>query len=306
MQKKTLSLVELLKGVPALQQVLDVMESKKFVSSDTEISADAIIIGMLSPLERGCFTVLDIPISKLSSLGKCPINDVESRCLTAFKFEMNECPFTKELGLIADEFDAVKSLRSFMFALITSRLKSLNLDSIHLNVDFKLSTSAKITTPETIEVFQGAEELSLEEMLAVSVKGTFLEPVIAIMESGNFIDEEDLIQDGEQYVRDMSDFEKALWMEISKIFQTGKTKSDELDKLVKTSDVFVPVGMMLSFAIKANQLGAELEQLESFAKPLKSFFWNVVKSNIHQEILDCYQTTGIRHGFKIVMFNEED
>ncbi|MEI6118506.1 MAG: hypothetical protein WCP92_04700 [bacterium] len=319
-----LSLVELLSGVPAFDKVLEVMKSKQFVSPDSEVAPDAILIGVMSPLERACYTLLNVPISKLPLLGKCPNGTVEGRCLSVFTFEMNECPFANELAEISKEFDVVKPLRDLMFALIQSRLGAMNLDSIHLNVGFKLSTSTAITPSETIEVFQGAEELPLEEMLEISLKGTFMESVLATMQSGVFVGDDPAIKEGEQVIRPMTDFEKALWTEISKSFQTGKLKSDELDTLLGTSDAFVHMGMVISvgtdidtggiFGVtdenhpdvaKAHQLREELSQLKSSAKSLKSFFWAVVKSNTTQEYLDLYDTTGVRQGFQITMFNED-
>jgi hypothetical protein len=156
------------------------------------------------------------------------------------------------------------------------------------------------------------------------LKGTFLELVIETLESGKFIDEDDKLKKGEVVIRDMTDLEKAIWTEKSKTFDLCKSKSEELEELMK-SDVFIPVGLSISIGsggmdagmafgvtddkhvdvIKARQLQDEINQLEKSSKPLNTFFWKLVKSDIPQEQKDTYDITSIRQGFKIVMFNED-
>ena len=162
-------------------------------------------------------------------------------------------------------------------------------------------------------------------MLEISIKDTFLESVIETMKSGKFIDESDTLKKGEVVIRKMTDFEKALWTQFSVNYDLGKAKSKELEELVLKSEVFTLVGFSLSIGggdidagsmfgtndekhpdvIKANALNAEIKQLKHVIDPLQSLFWKTVKADISKEKRALYDTTSVRKGFQIVMFNED-
>lgn len=69
MNKKTISFVELFNGIPMLHNVLPVLESKTFTDSDLAPRDGYVVIGVMSPLERACFTFLDAAEKKSECYG---------------------------------------------------------------------------------------------------------------------------------------------------------------------------------------------------------------------------------------------
>jgi len=327
MKKTKSSLVELFSGVPMFKRVMEVLESKKFVGIPKDLSfVDRISIGVMSPLERACYTVLHEPDEKIKSLGKCRIAHLDSDCINSVVVEMEICPFSTQLLAIGKEYPHHKTIQEFMSALIESRLgaRKLKLESLSLHAGFRIATRTKIDPPATIETFNDIKKMSVEKMLEVSLKGTFLEAVIKALETGVFKEEAEPIAEGEVYIREMIAFEKAVWTTYSTLFDTYKAKMEERKQLMK-GDAFQHLGLMISISsgsgsaepliipkdenhpdvIKVSQLGEEIKLLDPEMDHLNELLWNIVKSNIPQDKLDAYDTTGIRQEFKIVMFNED-
>ncbi|MCX6824551.1 MAG: hypothetical protein NT085_05530 [candidate division SR1 bacterium] len=279
-------------------------------------------------MEKACLTVLESDgiVAKMEALGSCTGGIPSRLCFTLIELEPDHCPFIKEITEIKKEIEGREMVHELMFGLLQSRLnvQKLGLEDIMLCSDFQVTTSTEIDTLEIFELFPGAEEMSLEEMLQVSLKGTFLEPVIAIMESKQFIDEDAELKDGEVFIREMTDFEKALWTVYSTLFEEQKSKKKEKDTL-EGGDAFFTSGIVLSIgprSLGANRLcvpidenhpdvltvknlSEEIDVLEFQIDLLNKFFWTLIKGNIPQEQMADFSTIGVRQGFKIVTFNKE-
>lgn len=308
-----------------------IMESKEFVESDYEIPEGNIIVGVFSPLERACYAFVtkhsDIS-TKLNELGKCESTSPNMICLEMSLFEQEDgCPFRKELSEIAAHYLLRKKIEQFMSALMESRLEASKrgIEQIHLNSKFRITTANKLEPPDTIEVFQGFETMSLEDMLHISLKGTFLEPVLVAMESDDvFVDGTKSILDGETYFRDMNFIEKIIWSVYFHTCEDLKIKSDEIKKIIE-GDAFISVGSMLSFrggsvdaenihiakddnhpdAKKVSQLKKEALVLSKNVDFMSSLFWDLVIATIPQEMLASHNVKAIRKGYKIVLSDEK-
>lgn len=322
--KTNLSLVELFSGVPMFAKMLEVLKSKQFIIPENPPKDEHTTIGVMSPLERACYAVLDSPEDKIKSLGVCPIGHLDSGCMNAVMVELDFCPFAKQLLAIREEYPHQKGIHNLMFGLIQSRMQKnhSDLENISLTEGFRIMTSTKMNSPETIEVFEGIENMSVEEMIKVSFQNTFMESVIATFETGKFVDESSPIKDGEIFIREMTTFEKALWTVYSTLFDEKKAKIQKLEKLME-GDAFHTMGMSISLGrgsssigmiiaaekghsdvIEAEKLEQEISSFDAQLQPLDSLFWSVVRST-SKEKHDMYDTTGVRKGFKIVMFDED-
>jgi len=325
MKKTKLSFIELFKGVPMFQKVLTVLESKQFVDAGMQKIGDDIIIGVMSPLERACYTVLQQTDQKISAL-TCPVKNLNANCLDKLIVKIGLCPLSDQLLAIKKEYPHQKDIRNFMFGLITSRLKKIcpDIENVKLCEGFRLTTSTKITAPETIEKFASFNKRSsMEKMLENSFKNTFMEPVFEILKKGEFIAIDKPIKDGEVFVREMNDFEKALWSYFSQVIDISKAKSKELETILHeslgsafdsllsllTTDTISEDGIAEKNKIdalteKTNLLLKESDDLKSILTPMTSLVWNILKSNIPDEKLEVYDATGVRDGFKVVVFDE--
>jgi hypothetical protein len=278
-KNKKKSLVELFTGVPFFKKVLEIMISKVFIDLDNPCPDGCTIVGVMSPLERACWTV-----------------------------------FVKRDKEIEDYLD---DLQDFMFNLILSRIQKdyPDLKYTHLHQGFSIMIFTEVDTSKTIEVFEGIEEMSLEEMLEVSLKNTFLEPIFDIFETGKFIDARTSIKDGEVIICEMTTLEKVLWTIYSHLFENREAKIEELQKLMK-SDTFFPMGIAISVdgyscginttfigkkdhpeTIKAENLEKEISLLDVRSEPLLSLFSTVVYSDF---LNGKYANIGVRKNFKIV------
>lgn len=329
MTNKKLSLVELFRGVPMFAKMLDIMESQRFDAlPDPRPDGHNTIIGLMSPLERACSTVLHEAAAKITALGDCRRGHPDVRCLGNIVVELEICPFAKSILAIKAEYPNQSMIRDFMFALITQRMLASypNIEDAALSGNFVITTSTEMEAPETIEMFEGFEKLSLEEILAISIEGTFLESIIAIVETGEFTDTDSPVTDTEIFVREMTLLEKACWTHYSRLFETKKKLSDERTALRK-GDAFHRLGMMITISLgsddsgaeelyvptddnhpdvlRVNKISEELDAIKSKMEPFKTLFWGMINSGISQKTSDEYASHGVRQGFKIVVFNEK-
>ncbi|MCF7835173.1 hypothetical protein K9M48_03920 [Candidatus Gracilibacteria bacterium] len=316
-----------------LKDVIQTLEKREFTDPGDDISDGNTIIGVMSPLERAIYTVLERSSLKFKSLGECPHGTVNFGCLSTFMFEMEFCPFVKELTAIKGEVSYNKELRDLMFALIESRLyiRNREIDNVNLNSKFRITTSTKIEIPETIELFEGWEKMDVNAMLEISLKSTILEPVLEIIQTAKFDDVDDPVASNEEFIREMNVFEKGLWTLYSKLHDELKAKSEEKDNLLdgpafkkSSSTTIIGLGMMMGVGmsatkesysfkdpkhadvIRVKKLSEEISTIETRIDPLKKLFWKVVASGIPQEKLDKYDSKGIRQGFKIVVYNDDE
>lgn len=324
--KEKLSLVKLFSGVPMFEKVMNILKSKVFITPDTPRKDGFTTIGLMSPLERACYSVLEASTEKIKALGECKFGHLHAGCVNTVMVELDFCPFAKQLVAIREENPYQKDLRSFMFSLIRSRMtaKHPDLEKISLCEEFRIMTPTKMDPPETIEVFEGMEKMSVEEMLEVSLKGTFLEPVLDVLTTEKFVDDDSPMKEGEEIIREMTSLEKALWTSYSVLFEEMRIKSDKMEKFMEKSDAFHDVGMSIGLGmgsprvakfiaaekghpdtIEVEKMQQEISVIDSCIDPLNSFLWNIIQSHVPADKQEQYDSTAIRQGFKIVMFNED-
>lgn len=326
--KTEVSLVELLRGVPMFKRVVEILESKEFVNPDQAIPDGSRIVGLMSPLERACYSFLENEgdvVQRLEALGECsPDNRPDPTCLMLVDY--SDCPFVEQIREINTDFKTRKIIRKLMFSLIESRLEKagMDLNNLSLNKDFRITTTTKMDPPETIEVFEEWENWSVEEMFAKSLKDTFLAFVPELLNSKAFVDETTEISEEELFIREMTDLEKVLRTKINETFALGTAKSAELEKFLMKSNIFNMHGICISIgggssdvgamfgvtddthpdAIKARTLNNEVHQLKNELELLNDLFWKIVESGTTELESKAYDITGIRKGFKVVMFND--
>lgn len=323
MNTKEKTWVELLSGVPLFTKVLEVLNSQVFLDSDELVSEDNTVVGIMSPLERACFTVLKSSGNDaLAALGSCPHDKPGSRCVDfdegdpLFCPYINQphCPHFAELKVIKADAARNEKLFVFLSSLIQSRLqtRSRNISVLHLNKDFRISTPEEIDVPETIEVFESFSfrtiDNSLENLLDMSLKGTFLESVLSIVHAKKFTYEKQRITKNDIVIRDMSIFEKALQTLLTTVREDLKTKQSEFLKLMDGIDIAEALfDLVLTGNDPLERISSQLEVfsqkiplLEAQEEYLNTFFWMVVKSNMSQEQIKTHTCTGFR-GSKIVV-----
>jgi hypothetical protein len=324
MKKTKFSLVEFFSGAPMFERVLKVLESKQFISPSLQKAADDVVVGVMSPFERACYSFLQESNQKINVLGNCPnpFNKIDNDCLNNIIVEIGICPFSDQLLALKKEYPNQKEIRIFMFGLIRSRLKETypDIESIKLCEGFLITASTKIAVPDTMEKFAGFKRLSMEKMLENSFKNTFMAPVFEILKTGEFVSTDEPIKDGEILVHEMGDFEKALWMYISQVVGLSENKRDEMKKLLHDGSNVI-LDLLTSFlngkdnsvakgksyvddlSEKTNKFIKENSDLKAIIDPMDSLLWNMIKSVIPQEKLDVYDLISIREGFKVVMSN---
>lgn len=316
------------------EKVLDVLESQRFDMLPNSRPDGHTIIGIMSPLERACSTVLQEVdakiISKIVALGDCQRGTPSIRCLDNVVVELEICPFAKNILAIKAEYphQSQNILRRFMFTLIGNRMLAFypSIEDVDLSRNFVITTSTEMDPPETIEMFENFEELSLEETLTMSIKGTFLEQIIAVAEAGEFVDETTVVKDHELFVREMTTLEKACWTVYSNYYDACKKLSDERNALHE-GDAFECFGSVITISLGSDddssaeglyipkdenhpdvlrtiQISEELQTIETKMEPLKKFLWNMIASGIPKNVSDGHSNRGIRTGFKVVVYNK--
>ncbi|MEI7558358.1 MAG: hypothetical protein WCJ45_06210 [bacterium] len=319
MNTKEKTWVELLSGVPLFVKVLEVLKSQVFLDSDELLSEGDTIVGIMSPLERACFTVLKSSGNDaLSALDSCPHDKPGSRCVDfdegdpLFCPYINQphCPHFAELKVIKADAARNEKLFAFLSSLIQSRLqtRSRNISVLHLNKDFRISTPEEIDAPDTIEMFESFSLYSSEDLLDISLKGTFLESILSIVLAKKFTYEKQRITKNDIAIRDMSIFEKALQTLLTTVREDLKTKQSEFLKLMDGIDIAEALfDLVLTGNDPLERISSQLEVfsqkiplLEAQEEYLNTFFWMVVKSNMSQEQIKTHTCTGFR-GSKIVV-----
>ena len=237
MLNKKLLLADLFGSSPLFTEVLEILRTRQFIDVIHPCDEEWTFLGTLSPLERALYTVIISPEVEIGKVGICPVSEeqVVLHCLNLFKFEQNSCPFIDKLTAIEKTCPPV-ILGKFMRELINSRLKvmEMNLPDIRLVPEFKITTSKKdvqLLTP--MQLFEGIESMSVEEMLETSLKGTFMEPIIDIISSGKFRLGNQSIEPKEVFVRNMTVFEKALWTMDINLTDAYNKAAIELQELHK-------------------------------------------------------------------------
>lgn len=332
--KKTnvMSVTELFNLVPMFQDIIKTLETKNFVDPGHMVPGVNKTIGVLSPLERAIYTVLDNSDEEFSKIGECAGGKITFNCLSESAFKLGLCPFMGKLKDMQLMYGSMKSLRDFMFALISSRLDAhtRGLDSVDLNSSYRITTSTEIETPETIELFEDWDKMSTEELLVVSLKDTFFETNSELIQKMIYVDESQDVLESDKVIRDMTEFEKVFWTMYSNKYNQLNIKEKELDELFsgdafekinlgfvsmwdimfdvdpfEEGDQYRPKDENHSDVKKVEELSIEIQTMRFELNSMIDFFRSVIMSDIPKEDLDNYISQGVRKGFKVIVFDKK-
>jgi hypothetical protein len=327
--KKKNSLTDLFGSSQLLAGVLTVLKTKQFIDVIHPYDGEYSLLGKLSPLERAIYTVLIRPVIAIDNLGSCSLlrHPVTFDCINMFKAKGEKCPFANQLTAIRNEFPP-NALTELLHELIHSRLNVMELDlpDIRLCPDFLIVTSKKdVQSQSPIQSFETIDSMSMEEMLEVSLKGTFLGPIFEIINSGKFYVGKQALESRDVVVRDMTLLEKGFWTRELQLVEAYDKATIELQELYK-GNAFIPMFSLFTLssegisgpsqsylptdpehadAIKATSLEREINKIKTEVKIVDDFMWEIIMSGIPKDTLDAYTSQGIRKKFKIVVYNKE-
>ncbi len=328
----TTNLADAFKGIPAMKQVIEILEKGEIIDHGSEIGDNRRIIGLLSPLEQAINMVIGAPLEKSKELGVfCTFDEHGPSCFPIFSTE-----FWSFKDLMSPDRKDHEMLRELMFALIKSRLDAdaRGIDDLQINSKFRITAGNHIPIPESIEVFQGSHKMDVEQMLEISLRGTLLEPIIAILKSGEFIDVETEIADGDMFIRELIPIEKSIATMINASNQAINPKIMQHEQLLQGENFtpvfrpkieYTPFGgrdmlMILKGesdmetcyashddnhpdAILVRALRDEIGVEKDRVSKLDHIFWLIVTSNLNEEQVFGFEKIGQRSGFQIVIFN---
>ena len=345
MNKKGVSLlIEAFRGLPVMNEILNILEKKEFIDDDNCAELGDSVVGVMSPLTRAMFKFLETAgKSEFEKVedgfmyeGPFPCFGLEFECLQKVRGELDICPYAKALMKFNEEhpllihFDFV---RKFMRSLISSQVPGGERIVSFYVVTSQIPESYNPDYPK----YDGWEKMDLEQLIEVSIQGSFLEPIVEILASGEFHDEETSIVDGEIVIREMTDLEKAIFTPIVVVHEAIKAMIAEHTQLLKGEnfiettrpkidvDPFMGIGMMISIDlshgeergfipkdknhpdfIKVKELGKLIKSEQAKIQPIESLLWPIIKMNLNPKQTRDYNVTGIRSGFQIIVFNEKE
>lgn len=269
--KQNVEVVELLSGVPFLSKIMEILKSKEFIDTDFQRPEKFFLIGEMSPVERACYSVL-------------------------VKMKSDE-KFYKEIDF-------------FLWELVRSRMKKNheNHDLLIFCKGFLIMKKPKHRGPlKAIDKFRNIEKMSVEEMLTVSLKDTFIEGILKIIQNEAFIDESEPIENGEILIRKMNVFEKSLKTLISKLTEDVNLQIDEFQNIIQKDKAIThksyPIKTIIEGLSDDNPNKKRLIMIEKTMETknhkighLDDLFWKIVLC----DILNKNKKITIKQGFKLV------
>jgi len=323
--KKVTLLIEAFRGIPVMNQVLNILEKGEFTDPGDTIPDSSTLIGVMSPMERSIYTLLHQVDYQIKSLGVCPFGNLGIGCLDSFNFELRICPYVEDLTKIKESAGNQEMIRDLMFAIIKDRLDTYkrSFEHVGINEKFQITTRSRVTINQSIKDFIGFEQMNLEELMEVSIEGTFLEQIADILESRQFIDADDAIKESDSFIREMTSFEKAIYTLMIQSIEPLQPLQEEHNNLLQ-GDAFeaVPVPNIFmelfmdgkkSFRPK-DETHPDFLRVEELKKLIKvgyeeiesisNIMWLIIKMNIDPEMENGYDSRAIRAGFKIVVHND--
>ena len=333
--------------VPVLAEIMRIVEDKKFIepSGDSKKIGQP-VIGVMSPLVRAMYTFLDGNAKALIAAKKqtlfpfaCPGLGLD--CIGKIAVEADFCPYASALLKIKESHPlAVHQdfVREFMFSLIRSGLPDHGeaISNLSFIKNFQITTPEKPESyPDTFEMFQGWEGMTLQQLIEVSITGTFLEPLAEILGWNEFVDDETpAFATGDSLIRLMKPLEKAIVTKISILSQGMKEKEEEHNLLLKGENFvkkprfnidftslgglstiisidmshgaqeFEPKDPLHPDYIRVQDLKKEIQDIVLSVKPYQDIIWPIIQMDLDPEKRDGFDGIAIRAGFHIVAFNQ--
>ena len=336
--------------VPVLAEIIRIVETKKFTDPGDPKEFGHMVIGVMSPLVRGMYTFLEangkalVAAKNETIMGlpfSCPGLGLD--CIAKIDGEIDECPHASALLKIKESHPLAAHqdfIRQLMFSLIKTSLPNNgeDLSGVALVENFRIASSeVPPSYPPAYELFEGWEEMTLEELVAVSITGTFLQPLAEILETGQFVEHESPVVDGESLIRMMKPLEKAITTKIELLTEGMKAKEEEHNRLLQGENfikkprpnidfasLFGGLATMISIdmsddaprfsfepkdpshldCIRVAEIKKELHAVASSVEPYQEMSWPLIKMDIDPEKKDGFDGIGIRAGFQIVAFNK--
>lgn len=350
MKKKVVNFIQAWNEIPVLAEIIRIVESKKFTDPSDPKRLGQPVIGVMSPLVRGMYTFLEgnkkaLIAAKNETIMNHPIAcpGFELSCIGKIDEELDVCPHAPALLKVKESHPLAAHqnfIRDLMFSLIKDATPDHGeaLSSVSLIENFQIITRKKPESyPDTFETFQGWEDMTIEELVAVSITGTFLQPIAEILESGQFMDyEAPPAVDGDFLIRLMNPLEKAIITQVNLLTKGMKAKEEEHNRLLEGDNFvkksrpnfdFTPLGLLgamisinmsdenprFSFepkdpshpdCIRVEELKKELHAVASSVKPYEDITWPLIQMDLDPEKQKGFYGLALRAGFQIVAFNE--
>ncbi len=345
---QTKAFIQAWNEVPVLAEIMRILESKTFTGPGGPKKLGEPVIAVMSPLVRAMYTFLDGNKNALKEANAstliglpipCPGLGVD--CIGKIAMELDICPHTSAL-LKVKESHPLAQYHDFIKDLTLSLIKDAmpdhgeKLSSIRFIENFQITTRQKPESyPDTFEMFQGWESMPLEELVAVSITGTFLEPLAEILDSAAFLSVEPPMNEHEPIIREMKLLEKALISRINVLGEGMEAKEQERNKLlegdnfIKTSRPKLNFSSLGSFAkiisigmndaeeqgfepkdvnhpdfLRVKELGKELDNAQNAIMPYHEILWPIIQMDIDPVKMDGFNGLAIRQGFQLVAVNE--
>lgn len=298
MDENNVNLVEILKGIPMFDQVLEILEKKEFIKPNSSSTPEDVAISEMSPLERAIYTRIariqndvENELNSISSPGK---DKISLKCFECFGFMIGVCPVGAEIEAVDTKDKERKFLEDFMYGLITSRLiktDALLLRGICIRDSFMI-ISHDVEAPKSISTFE-FENASLEKMVQMSLKGTFMEKVSEILETNQFVDPESLLEENEEIIREMLPIERAIYSvwkfihdNVMQIKESNGIEKIEFDE----KNLSIVDSVVKELCVNKIQEGS-----------IDDVLWSLIKVGIKGKY-EKSDSIGIRSGFKVVGF----
>lgn len=334
-------LIVAFRGIPVMNEILNILEKKQFAIVKEEKGAAETIVGVLSPLERAMFTFLEGTESDFNAridaivTGKDDgCSGLRVRCTKMIARDIDHCPYGTEIKEfmtthpLVMHMDFVQKVKN---VLVNSRIPDA--EKMVANF-FVVSTTPSAENPD-YEHFSGWEDMSLEELMAISIKGTALEEVADILEVGEFsCSNDEVVAEGEVVVRGMTDFEKAINTYVYRLkqqlepltaeaqaIQEGPNYEKSMRPKIDVDEVLRGFVTMISImmgemeptyrekdpnhpdALRLKEISGQLKTVASKLTELSYWHWPIIEMNIDPQMLTDYEVKGVREGFKIVVYN---
>jgi hypothetical protein len=326
------SLIQSWKGTP-MEAVMNILRTGKFVEP-TEPVVKNKIAGLMSPLEKAIFSQLDslenTMKEKLAALASSSGDDVSVKCFECPSYRMGGiCPAIKEVREIKRQFDDDgETLKALLSHLI---YELLGVHSFFVAKGFLIISTDENFKSTYKKNRRNTNTKGEQELFEESIKGTFLETAINLMETEEFQDHEMPIAEGEKIITELNSFEKSMLTivlkyntEIKAILKEFKelSKSNALEQILGNANPLAELfggfgfgGFGLGIMMfdmnnkedqerekKAQEISEKLGNLVGHGKTLEMIFYGMIETQVVSDALDNRSHLGVRNGFKLVSF----
>ncbi len=322
---------------------MNILERKEFINPNNPKKSGQTVIGVMSPLTRAMFTFLegygkeDFENAKCDFIfeGPFPCPGLEFSCLQKVAVEMDICPYAKSLQKFNEEwpmFAHSDFVRDFMHALISNHLPSAEKIIEGFNI---VTTEDLGSQSPDFAKYEGWENMNLEGLMEVSIRGTLLESIAEIIAGGQFKDEDEKHAEDDVVIREMTSLEKAILTVININLEKVNPMINEHTKLLNGENFissarpnismeslldgmaqiisidmsgikkgFEPKDKTHPDFLRVKELDKEIRARHQEINSFRNLMWKIIDMGINPTQKNGYDCTGIRAGFQLIVFNE--